>query len=94
VVGDGGYLVPPGDPGALADALLLLLGSDDLRARLGAGGRRRVLDRFTWRATAVGTAEQYAALLEMGASASQRAGAPRAGAPGSRAQRRDGAAPC
>jgi glycosyltransferase involved in cell wall biosynthesis len=73
VVGDGGYLVPPGDPAALADALLLLLGSPSMRAELGAAGRRRVLDRFTWRATAVGTAEQYRALLEMGQAATRRA---------------------
>jgi glycosyltransferase involved in cell wall biosynthesis len=73
VVGDGGYLVPPGDPSALADALLLLLGSEQMRANLGAAGRRRVLDRFTWRATAVGTAEQYAALLELGPAAARRA---------------------
>jgi glycosyltransferase involved in cell wall biosynthesis len=76
VVGDGGHLVPPGDPAALADALLALLGSPERRARLGAAGRRRVLDRFTWRATAVGTAEQYEALLELGPAASRRAEAP------------------
>ena len=77
VVGDDGttgLLVPPGDPAALADALLLILGDDELRARLGAAGRRRVLDRFTWRATAVGTAEQYQALLECGPLAARRVG--------------------
>jgi glycosyltransferase involved in cell wall biosynthesis len=36
-----------------------------LAARLGEGGRARVLGRFTWEATARGTAEQYRALLEM-----------------------------
>jgi glycosyltransferase involved in cell wall biosynthesis len=73
VVDDGGLLVPPGDPGALAAALLRVLGSPSLQARLGAAARRRVLDRFTWRATAIGTAEQYAALLEMGPAAARRA---------------------
>jgi MMP alpha-(1->4)-mannosyltransferase len=73
VVDDGGLLVPPGDPGALAGALLQVLGSPSLQARLGAAARRRVLDRFTWRATAVGTAEQYAELLDMGPAAARRA---------------------
>jgi len=70
--GDTGLLVPPGDPAALADGLLRLLGDEPLRARLGAAGRRRVLERFTWRATAVGTAEQYEALLACGPAAARR----------------------
>ena len=40
----------PGDPDALAPALLRALGDADLRARIGAAGRARVLDKFTWRA--------------------------------------------
>lgn len=49
VVRDGvsGLLVPPEDPRALAGAVRRLLGSTELRARLGAGGRRLVLERFT-----------------------------------------------
>jgi glycosyltransferase involved in cell wall biosynthesis len=62
--GETGLLVPPGDPDALAHALLRAFGDAELRARIGAAGRARVLDRFTWRATAVGTVENYRALLE------------------------------
>ncbi|MFI9026233.1 glycosyltransferase family 4 protein [Streptomyces sp. NPDC053560] len=51
--------VPPGDAGALATGLNRLLGDADLRRRLGAAGRERVLARFTWRQAAIGTAERY-----------------------------------
>lgn len=66
VVGEDGVsalLVPPGDSDALAAKIALALDDPELRARVGAGGRQRVLDRWTWRHTAVGTIEQYRALL-------------------------------
>jgi hypothetical protein len=66
VVGDDGLtalLVPPGDPGALANAITTVLGSAELRSRLGEAGRRRVLGRFTWQVTARRTAEEYGVLL-------------------------------
>lgn len=62
--GDTGLLVPPDDAEALAVALRRVLDSPDLAARLGAGGRKRVLGRFTWQATAAGTAGQYAAAID------------------------------
>jgi glycosyltransferase involved in cell wall biosynthesis len=62
--GTTGLLVPPSDPSALAVAIGRLLDDDDLRSRIGAAGRARVLKEFTWRATAVGTVGQYRALLE------------------------------
>lgn len=62
--GDTGLLVEPDDPGALAAAIGTLLDDEDLRDRLAAKGRERVLSRFTWRACAEGTAEQYEAYLE------------------------------
>jgi glycosyltransferase involved in cell wall biosynthesis len=62
--GETGLLVPPEDPGALAQAIGRLLDDGELRARLGAAGRERVLGRFTWQVTAAGTAAEYRALLE------------------------------
>ena len=59
VVGDAALLVPPGDHGALADQLTVLLGDSGLRRGLGERGRARVLERFTWEAAARATAERY-----------------------------------
>lgn len=44
--GETGRLIPPGDVRALADALTVLCLDADLRARLGAEGRRRFTDVF------------------------------------------------
>jgi glycosyltransferase involved in cell wall biosynthesis len=41
VVGDGGIVVPRGDPGSLARAMQQLIGSSLLRERLGSAGRER-----------------------------------------------------
>ncbi|MET7284787.1 glycosyltransferase family 4 protein [Streptomyces sp. NPDC005573] len=51
--------VPPGDAGALAAGLSRLLGDRELRARLGAAGRERVLRHFTWARAAEGTVARY-----------------------------------
>ncbi|MEU7386158.1 glycosyltransferase family 4 protein [Streptomyces tanashiensis] len=62
--------VPPGDAGALAAALGRVLGDPELCARLGAAGRERVLERFTWARAARGTADLYReAVARQGAGA-------------------------
>lgn len=45
--GDTGWLVPPGDVDALADAIATLLADDDLRARLGAAAARATREEYT-----------------------------------------------
>lgn len=67
VVGPDGVAartVPPNDPSALAAAIIGLLEDPDLRDRIGSRGRHRVLQKFTWRACAVGMVENWQALLD------------------------------
>ncbi|WP_228456883.1 glycosyltransferase, partial [Streptomyces durbertensis] len=47
VIGGTGLVVPPGDPRALAEAALALLGDPGRRARLGAAARARAVELFT-----------------------------------------------
>jgi len=50
VVEDGvtGFVVPPNDPRALGERIRWLQTHADAAARMGAAGRQRVLERFTW----------------------------------------------
>ena len=56
---------PAGDAEALAVTIRRGLDDPALRARVGAGGRERVLDRWTWRRCAQLTVEQYREVLAM-----------------------------
>lgn len=48
VEGETGLLVPPDDGRALEEALITLLQDEPRRRRMGAAGRARVLEHFTW----------------------------------------------
>ncbi|MCO1655532.1 glycosyltransferase family 4 protein [Pseudonocardia humida] len=57
--GGAGLLVPPGDIEALTAALSRVLGSTAERERLGAAGRARATERFSWTAVARATEAAY-----------------------------------
>jgi glycogen synthase len=59
VDGETGLVVPPRDPPALREALLRLIGDSDLRRRLGAAGRVRAQDVFSWHAVTDMTLAAY-----------------------------------
>jgi glycosyltransferase involved in cell wall biosynthesis len=61
--GDTALLVAPGDSEALAAKIRMALDDPALRAAVGARGRERVIDNWSWRHTAERTLEQYRALL-------------------------------
>ena len=63
VSGETGLLVEPNDPEALLIAIRSLLEDRALREHLGARGRERVMERFTWQVTPRGTAACYDAIL-------------------------------
>jgi glycosyltransferase involved in cell wall biosynthesis len=66
VVADGqtGLLVPPGDVGALRDALAVLLGDGRRREAMGRRAHEVARERFTWDACARRCLESYEALLD------------------------------
>ncbi|MDQ4095932.1 MAG: glycosyltransferase family 4 protein, partial [Actinomycetota bacterium] len=61
--GECALLVPPRDAESLAAAIRRLFDDPELRARLGATGRARVLDRFSWEHSATETVREYRALI-------------------------------
>jgi glycosyltransferase involved in cell wall biosynthesis len=57
--GKTGFLVPPGDPQALSEALARLVEDDELRARMGHNGRERVAADFSWKQAATDLSAIY-----------------------------------
>jgi colanic acid/amylovoran biosynthesis glycosyltransferase len=58
-----GLLVPPRDPAALRAALERLLADAELRQRLGAAGRERAEELFSWEAATAAAVRAYAVAL-------------------------------
>jgi glycosyltransferase involved in cell wall biosynthesis len=52
-------LVEPGDPNQLAEAIVRLSDSPELRARLGANARQLAVERYTWRHNAQRVLDTY-----------------------------------
>jgi glycosyltransferase involved in cell wall biosynthesis len=63
--GDTVLQCPAGDKDALAATIARGLDDAELRARIGAAGRQRVLERWTWKKCAEQTVEQYREVLAM-----------------------------
>ncbi|HEV8297798.1 MAG TPA: glycosyltransferase family 4 protein [Acidimicrobiales bacterium] len=61
--GETCFLVPPGDSDAMAAMIRTVLDDAAWRARVGAAGRRRVVDNWSWIHTARVTVEQYRAVI-------------------------------
>lgn len=59
VVGDAGLSVAPGDAGALAAAIARLLDRPERAEALGALGRQRALERYSWLTTAASIERVY-----------------------------------
>tara|TARA_Y100000768_G_scaffold387993_1_gene381357 strand:+ start:1167 stop:2426 length:1260 start_codon:yes stop_codon:yes gene_type:complete len=67
VVGEDGVTalqVPPGNSEALVQKIKWALKEADLRSTVGAAGRQRVINNFSWEITAEQTVEHYRALLD------------------------------
>lgn len=64
--GETAFTCPPGDATALAARITVAMDDPDLAAKVGAAGRQRVIDNWTWRHTAEKTVEQYRIRLAQG----------------------------
>jgi glycosyltransferase involved in cell wall biosynthesis len=62
--GETCFLVPPGDAEAMATMIRTALDDGALRAKVGAAGRDRVVENWSWKHTAARTVEQYRAVLD------------------------------
>jgi glycosyltransferase involved in cell wall biosynthesis len=64
--GETAFTCAPGDAAALAARITDAMDDPELAAKVGAAGRQRVIDNWTWRHTAEKTVEQYRIRLKQG----------------------------
>ncbi len=62
--GETCYMTIPGDSESLAAGIRRALHDQEAATRIGAAGRERVINRWSWRHTAVRTVDHYRALLD------------------------------
>jgi glycosyltransferase involved in cell wall biosynthesis len=62
--GATGLLVPPGDPAALAQAIIALLEDDLLRKQMGKAGKQRLIEQFSLKANISAIESIYGCLIE------------------------------
>jgi glycosyltransferase involved in cell wall biosynthesis len=60
--GETGVLVPPGDPAAVADAVVDALGDERRRAAMGAAARELAVERYGWEHVAAELVQIYDAV--------------------------------
>ena len=61
--GETCFLAAPGDSDSLAAVMRDALDDPEARTRVGAAGRQRVIDQWSWHHTALRTVEQYRAVI-------------------------------
>lgn len=62
-----GIVVPPRSESALVGALVRLLNDEELRVKMGAAGRQRVVENFSWDRTASATESLFSGLVRAAA---------------------------
>jgi glycosyltransferase involved in cell wall biosynthesis len=73
--GESCFAVRPGDAADLARGILAVLDDPDAAERVGKAGRERVINRWSWRNTAVKTVDHYRALLDLPPASPEEMGA-------------------
>jgi glycosyltransferase involved in cell wall biosynthesis len=58
-----GFIVPPRDASALADAIIKLLGDDELRKKMGENAHKKMIDEMSWDKIAEDTIKIYKRII-------------------------------